>query len=362
MGFQRNRQTITFILPAFLFLLGLSPPRQAASALTLAWDPNTEYDLAGYNIYYGIQPGNYDSITDVGNVTQYTVSNLEAGTQYYFAVTAYDTSGNESDFSEEVSGSSTFIDSDSGGGCFIATAAYGSYLNPHVKILRDFRDEFLIPNPAGKKFVHLYYQYAPRIANHMERYGFLRFLSRLALFPLIGMSSLSLKTSPWPTFLALSAFLLSISTMAVRTHPRKPVNPPFLRYPRLNSTISAVPSSLGIYSIVWYGFLEEREKSNSLKSFRKYIRHEISAALHRYNSYICVFNVNTLNPFDWRASKSFPQFGNIAVPVIQIRNFHLPSIIYSICLAISNTYLILLGFEETYGPETKGKRDLTLSS
>jgi hypothetical protein len=70
--------------------------------LTLAWDPNTEDDLAGYNVYYGIQSGNYDSVTDVGNVSQYTVSDLEPETQYYFAVTAYDTSGNESDLSEEV--------------------------------------------------------------------------------------------------------------------------------------------------------------------------------------------------------------------------------------------------------------------
>jgi hypothetical protein len=70
--------------------------------LTLAWDPNTEDDLAGYNVYYGIQSGDYDSVIDVGNVIQYMVSDLEPDTQYYFVVTAYDTSGNESDFSEEV--------------------------------------------------------------------------------------------------------------------------------------------------------------------------------------------------------------------------------------------------------------------
>ncbi len=97
-----NRQIVPCILSTLLLLLALFPGRLGASALTLAWDPNTEDDLAGYSVYYGIQSGNYDSVIDAGNVAQYTVSNLEPETHYYFAVTAYDTSGNESDLSEEV--------------------------------------------------------------------------------------------------------------------------------------------------------------------------------------------------------------------------------------------------------------------
>lgn len=99
-----NRQIPPFIVSTLLLLLLLTlfPGRLGASALTVAWDPNTEDDLAGYKVYYGTQSGNYDFVVDVGNVAQYTVSNLEPETQYYFAVTAYDTSGNESDFSEEV--------------------------------------------------------------------------------------------------------------------------------------------------------------------------------------------------------------------------------------------------------------------
>jgi len=70
---------------------------------TVSWDANTEKDLNGYKIYYGTNSGNYDNEIDVGNDTSYTVANLDSNTTYYFAVTAYDFSGNESRFSEEVS-------------------------------------------------------------------------------------------------------------------------------------------------------------------------------------------------------------------------------------------------------------------
>jgi len=74
-----------------------------AGSVTVSWDPNTEADLAGYRVYYGTQSRNYQTTLDVGLDTFKVVSNLQNGVRYYFAVTAYDTANNESDFSEEVS-------------------------------------------------------------------------------------------------------------------------------------------------------------------------------------------------------------------------------------------------------------------
>ena len=89
-------------LTAFLYLsLPLSDIHSAQ--VTLAWDANTSAGLAGYKVHYGSSSGSYPSVIDVGNNTTYTVSNLQNGTTYYFAVTDYDTSGNESGCSNQVS-------------------------------------------------------------------------------------------------------------------------------------------------------------------------------------------------------------------------------------------------------------------
>lgn len=74
-----------------------------SSTAELSWDPNTESDLAGYKVYAGTSSRSYGPPIDVGNVTSFKVINLAKGQTYYFAVTAYNTSGAESGFSNEVS-------------------------------------------------------------------------------------------------------------------------------------------------------------------------------------------------------------------------------------------------------------------
>jgi subtilisin family serine protease len=81
----------------------------------------------------------------------------------------------------------------SGDGCFIATAAFGSPIDPHVKRLREFRDRFLLNNKAGKVFVNLYNKYSPPMAEFIDRHENLRKIVQLVLIPLVGVSWIVLK-------------------------------------------------------------------------------------------------------------------------------------------------------------------------
>jgi len=93
-----------FLRGFFLLLCAfLTPALVHAAEVNLAWDPNTEPDVAGYKVYYGLGSRNYDHVMDVGNSTSCAVTGLELGRTYYFAATAVNTANIESDFSNEVS-------------------------------------------------------------------------------------------------------------------------------------------------------------------------------------------------------------------------------------------------------------------
>jgi len=72
-----------------------------------------------------------------------------------------------------------------GGGCFIATAAFGSYLDPNVQILRNFRDDYLLTNALGRAFVEFYYKASPPIADYIRRHENMRTITRWALTPVV---------------------------------------------------------------------------------------------------------------------------------------------------------------------------------
>jgi hypothetical protein len=127
-----------------------------AAEVTLAWDPNIEPDLSGYTVYYAVgapgPPYDYagdlplDQLPDPDN-PQVTLTDLDQYESYYFALTAYDSEGNESSFSTSlciyiddviqecepdpvISGSGGGSGgSSSGGGCFIGTAGSGTLLS-----------------------------------------------------------------------------------------------------------------------------------------------------------------------------------------------------------------------------------------
>ena len=78
------------------------PAVAGAATIALAWNANTETNIAGYRVHYGTQPGSYTTIVDRGNTLTASVTGLTDGTRYYFVVVAYDTTGGTSSFSAEV--------------------------------------------------------------------------------------------------------------------------------------------------------------------------------------------------------------------------------------------------------------------
>ncbi len=91
------------VLPGAVCILGVIIASNAfASQVTLAWDPSTESDVAGYRIHYGTASGSYSVHIDVHKVTVCTLTGLEAEQTYYFAASVYDSAGNESGYSNEV--------------------------------------------------------------------------------------------------------------------------------------------------------------------------------------------------------------------------------------------------------------------
>ena len=81
-------------------ILYLIPINTYAAQLTIGWDASGGA-VAGYTMHYGTKSGHYDYSIDVGNSTSCTISGLQEGATYYFAVTAYNGSG-ESDYSDEL--------------------------------------------------------------------------------------------------------------------------------------------------------------------------------------------------------------------------------------------------------------------
>jgi hypothetical protein len=205
-----------------LFMSGVSS-FAADRYVTLQWDPSIDAAyLQSYKIYYYTISGNVNSLDSADYAASYTVGGvsynidpdgpktitidksyteiafhiLDDSKAYYFVITAIDDSGLEGEYSTEyviaanaavVSNASISSSGESGGGggCFIATAAFGSYLDPHVYVLRQFRDHVLLKNAMGKAFVKFYYKHSPPFADYIRQHDSLRMITRWALTPLI---------------------------------------------------------------------------------------------------------------------------------------------------------------------------------
>ncbi|MGI9308505.1 MAG: CFI-box-CTERM domain-containing protein, partial [Gammaproteobacteria bacterium] len=74
---------------------------------------------------------------------------------------------------------------DDNDGCFIATAAFGTYWEPNVLVLRQWRDNFLLRNEPGRAFVAAYYRHSPPVADWIAEREWARAITRGVLTPLV---------------------------------------------------------------------------------------------------------------------------------------------------------------------------------
>jgi len=116
MAFNLSLPLSVFRFISFYFLIitafvGFSNFSLAATQITLAWDENSEPNLAGYCLYVrqANRNFNYNSPAWEGSETFCTIYNLTDTVEYCFVIRAYDTNGNESADSNEVCLSSTSI-------------------------------------------------------------------------------------------------------------------------------------------------------------------------------------------------------------------------------------------------------------
>ena len=93
-----KRFRVFLILALVAFLVA----ETIAATVTLGWKPNPEPDIAGYRVYYGTVAAPFGNVVDVGWPTA-TLTNLENAVTYTIAVTAYNTAGAESAYSQPVS-------------------------------------------------------------------------------------------------------------------------------------------------------------------------------------------------------------------------------------------------------------------
>lgn len=194
---------------------GTAPPKSSANSpdwYGLVFIPAPVADISQISNASGIQIRPYDAtygipdntVTGLTNYSNYCMlmGNINKSQNIYkFALTGAttnDTCGQPSEVIGMLSDKS----------CFISTAAFGSDMADQVQLLRQFRNEFLLTNSYGKKFVKAYYKLSPPVAHFIENSEILKSMTRTALYPFIAMAWLAVNYGILPAAL-LVLFIFS---------------------------------------------------------------------------------------------------------------------------------------------------------
>lgn len=170
----------------------LAPDNLRASNLStsprLTWIDRSNQETS-YRVERAVGNSNFLQIAELpANSTQYDDPFLTTGTQYFYRVRAHSTSSGFSEYSNTLNlKPQSASDGGGGGGCFIATAAYGSAMHPKVNTLRQLRDRYLLTNALGRVFVDIYYRTSPPLAAVIARHDWLRTGVRTLLWPLVWL-------------------------------------------------------------------------------------------------------------------------------------------------------------------------------
>lgn len=133
----------------------------------------------------------YREVTLIASSTVYTFLYSNEARNFDASLSLFEESLQSFDVLEEPDSQSEPL---SGGGCLIATAAFGSEISPQIQQLRELRDNHLVRTAAGSGFVEwfntIYYSFSPHVADYQRENPVFREMVRLSITPMISVLSL----------------------------------------------------------------------------------------------------------------------------------------------------------------------------
>jgi len=154
----------------------------------------------------------YQFVNWTGNVS--TIADVEDATTTITMQDDYDITAN--------------FEVDAPGGCFIATAAYGTSMAEEIQILREFRDEYLLTNSLGQDLVSVYYRFSPPIAEFITEHPSLKPIVRTGLLPAVAMSTVAVNTTPVEKAAIIGLVVLVSVALAIWATRRRGRGPEYI--------------------------------------------------------------------------------------------------------------------------------------